>query len=142
MDYIERIERRERIKRKRRKRIMRFISFVVSVTVIIGVLYLFIDGVRFTEKYSTQWNYQLKNELRSHDVKKEQWYAKHYIEQNELLWYNDLDERLVREYYNISEKDWETTYNTLRWIHGNDFTKKDFLKYILKEGVNFDEINH
>ena len=56
----------------------RFFTSLLILTLIIACMGLYVDFVRFPDKYITTWKYQLKNEIASGDQKAIDYYNRGY----------------------------------------------------------------
>lgn len=73
--------------RKSRKiNLNRLFCSLLILTLIISCIGLYIDFVRFPDKYITTWKYQLKNEIASGDQKAIEYYNKYYVSKGVYLY--------------------------------------------------------
>ena len=64
----------------------RLFCSLLILTLIISCIGLYIDFMRFPDKYMTTWKYQLKNEIASGDQKAIDYYNKHYTSKGVYLY--------------------------------------------------------
>ena len=78
--------------RKSRKiNLNRLFCSLLILTLIISCIGLYIDFVRFPDKYITTWKYQLKNEIASGDQKAIEYYNKYYVSKGVYLYGEDAE---------------------------------------------------
>ena len=73
--------------RKSRKiNLNRLCTSLLVLTLTIFCISLYVDFVRFPDKYITTWKYQLKNEIASGDEKAIEYYNKYYVSKGVYLY--------------------------------------------------------
>lgn len=69
----------------------RLFASLLVLTLIVTCIGLYIDFIRFPDKYITTWKYQLKNEIASGDQKAIEYYNKHYTSKGAYLYGEDIE---------------------------------------------------
>ena len=69
----------------------RLFTSLLILTLIISCIGLYVDFMRFPDKYITTWKYQLKNEIAIGDQKAIDYYNKHYISKGVYLYGEDAE---------------------------------------------------
>lgn len=78
--------------RKSRKiNLNRLFTSLLVLSLIITCISLYVDFVRFPDKYMTTWKYQLKNEIASGDQKAIDYYKTHYTDKGVYLYGEDAE---------------------------------------------------
>lgn len=76
----------KRTRKSRKINLNRLFASLIALTLIITCIGLYVDFVRFPDKYITTWKYQLKNEIASGDQKAIDYYNKHYTSKGIYLY--------------------------------------------------------
>jgi hypothetical protein len=69
----------------------RLFASLLILTLIITCIGLYVDFVRFPNKYITTWKYQLKNEIESGNLQAINYYNKYYISKGVYLYGEDAE---------------------------------------------------
>lgn len=112
------------------------VTKLVTLVVIISGIILSIDVVRFPEDYLTTWNYQYRNDLLAQDHETVCHYYENYIQKDRMLWYDELDMRIMADYMGMTDRDFFDMYDNIKEVKeskGRTYTYKDFLKFLMDE---------
>ena len=81
----------KRTHKSRKINLNRLFASLLILTLIITCIGLYVDFMRFPDKYLTTWKYQLKNEIASGDQEAINYYNKHYVSKGVYLYGEDAE---------------------------------------------------
>ena len=81
----------KRTRKSRKINLNRLFASLLILTLIITCIGLYVDFMRFPDKYLTTWKYQLKNEIASGDQEAINYYNKHYVSKGVYLYGEDAE---------------------------------------------------